>query len=64
MQVGDDESAAGYLRRHAFQPSFSFENPWKVSQDLLVPWSQLKARIPRRIDEIRTALRGEVRLSG
>ena len=46
------------------EPSFSFENPWKLSQDLLVPWPELKAWIPRRIGEMRGMLRAEEPLLG
>lgn len=61
---GDDELARAYLRQRAFHPSFSFENLWKIREELLVPWAELKAWIPRRISEIRAKLAQDELLSG
>lgn len=58
-QEGDDEAVAGYLQACAFEPSFSFEKRWQVSQEMLVPWPELKTWIPRRISEMRALLRSD-----
>lgn len=50
LQEGDHERAAAYLRQRAFRPTMRFNQRFEVSRDLLVPWPQLDAWIPQRVN--------------
>lgn len=58
-QASDHERAAAYLRERAFLPTLLFNRRFEISRDLLVPWPQLDAWIPARVnwwlEQLRTA---------
>ncbi len=52
-----DALARGYLRKKAFVPSFRFVKEWRMPPEAFVPWVEMEAWIPRRVEEILTRLR-------
>lgn len=59
LQEGDHERVAAFLRQRAFMPTMRFNQRFEISRDLLVPWPQLDAWIPARVnwwlEQLRTA---------
>jgi glycerophosphoryl diester phosphodiesterase len=45
-----DRLVATYLHRHAFEPSWRFDQGFSFSRQMFVPWPALRAWIPRRVN--------------
>jgi hypothetical protein len=50
LQEGDHERVAAYLRTKAFVPTMRFTQRFAIERPLLVPWPQLDAWIPARMN--------------
>ncbi len=45
-----DRLVATYLARHAFEPSWQFDQQFAFPREMIVPWTALRAWIPRRVN--------------
>jgi len=50
-----------YLARHAFEPSWRFDNRFSITPEMLVPWPALEDWIPRRLNHVLDKLAAEIR---
>lgn len=50
LRPGDHERVAVWLQARAFMPTMRFSQRFAISRDLLVPWPQLDAWIPQRVN--------------
>lgn len=50
VEADDHSRVAAYLRTRAFTPTMRFSQRFEVQRELLVPWPQLDAWIPARVN--------------
>jgi putative hydrolase of the HAD superfamily len=50
LQEGDYERVAAHLRTKAFRPTMRFAQRFAIEREMLVPWPQLDAWIPARMN--------------
>lgn len=57
----DDELVVSYLSKFAFTPSFKFNKEFRFDNSYFYPWEEVNEWIPKRIREILTNLKKEVK---